>query len=45
MATTHPMDPESGHIGGPYTCCCCKVEDIPEMEYLSQDKPYPRGEL
>ena len=45
VTTTNINDPESGHVGGPFTCCRFKIEDIDEMEYLSSDKPYPRGEL
>lgn len=45
VTTTNFLDPEAGHIGGPFSCCVFKTEDIPEMEYSANDKPYPRGEL
>ena len=38
-------DPVSGHAGGPNVALAVKLRDIPELEYSSADKPYPRGEL
>ena len=38
-------DPVSGHAGGPNIALAVKLRDIPELEYSSADKPYPRGEL
>ena len=43
--TTDKMDPLSGHVGGPSTMIKIRLKDLPEMEYLSSDKPYPRGEI
>ncbi|KAJ4340294.1 medium-chain fatty acid-CoA ligase faa2 [Didymella glomerata] len=41
----HEGDFTSGNCGGvtPNTEVC--LADVPDMEYLSSDKPYPRGEL
>ena len=38
-------DPNAGHVGGPISNLRIRLKDVPEMQYLSSDKPYPRGEV
>ena len=42
---TWAEDPVAGHVGGPLKCIKWRLKDLPEMNYLHTDKPYPRGEL
>ena len=45
LSTVNLTDREYGHVGTPLSCCEVKLVDVPDMEYLTSDKPNPRGEV
>ena len=42
---SHPFDLTCGHVGQPRACISLKLVDVAEMNYMTTDKPNPRGEI
>jgi long-chain acyl-CoA synthetase len=45
LTTISMTEKEFGHVGSPVACCEVKLVDVPDMNYLTTDRPFPRGEV